>query len=437
MKQSFIIRHFLLFVLIALTFGIRNGNAQPSVSLIKIAVAPEHADWIYKTGEKVRFDVSVTKNNILLKDIEIRYEISEDMTPARKSGTLTLKDGKTVLDAGSMKTPGFLRCQVFVTLDGKKYESRATAGFDPEKIQPVAVLPDDFIQFWENAKAENAKIPMNPRVTLLPERCTDKVNVYHVGLQNGSQGSYFYGILCIPKAPGKYPALLQVPGAGIRPYNGLIGPAENGAITFEVGIHGLPVNLPAQVYNDLSNGALNGYPSFNMNDKNRYYYKRVYLGCVRSIDFIYSLPEFDGATLVVTGGSQGGALSIVTAGLDSRVTGLASFYPALCDLTGYIHGRAGGWPHLFKNTDKNDKYTALCVETAGYYDVVNFARQIKVPGYYSFGYNDMVCPPTTTYSAYNVISAPKSLLIMEETAHWTYPEQNNKVWAWINQALKN
>jgi cephalosporin-C deacetylase-like acetyl esterase len=422
--------------LLTMLVGAWEINAQPAVSLIKVPVAPEHADWLYTVGENVRFDISVTKNNILLKNIEIRYEISEDMMPAHKSGTLTLKDGKTVLDAGSMKTPGFLRCRVSVKHDGKEYEGLATAGFDPEKIQPVAVQPADFVRFWENAKAENARIPMNPRVTLLPERCTDKVNVYHVGLQNGSPGSYFYGILCVPKAPGKYPALLQVPGAGIRPYNGLVAQAENGAITFEIGIHSIPVNLPLQVYNDLANGALNGYPSFNMDDKDRYYYKRVYLGCVRSIDFIYSLPEFDGATVVVTGGSQGGALSIVTAGLDARVTGLAAFYPALCDLTGYLHGRAGGWPHLFKNADKNDKQVALCAETAGYYDVVNFARQIKVPGYYSFGYNDRVCPPTTTYSAYNVITAPKSLLIMEETAHWTYPEQSNKIWAWINKELR-
>jgi cephalosporin-C deacetylase-like acetyl esterase len=425
-------RFIFLFLLIV---GVWKLNAQPAVSLIKVLVAPEHTNWLYTVGENVRFDISVTKNNILLKNIEIRYEISEDMMPAHKSETLTLKDGKTVLDAGSMKMPGFLRCQVYVKYDGKEYEGLATAGFDPEKIQPVAVQPTDFVRFWEDAKAENARIPMNPRVTLLPERCTDKVNVYHVGLQNGSPGSYFYGILCVPKAPGKYPALLQVPGAGIRPYNGLVSPAEKGAITFEIGIHSLPVNLPLQVYNDLANGALNGYPSFNMDDKNRYYYKRVYLGCVRSIDFIYSLPEFDGATVIVTGGSQGGALSIVTAGLDARVTGLAAFYPALCDLTGYLHGRAGGWPHLFKNADKNDKQVALCAETAGYYDVVNFARQIKVPGYYSFGYNDRVCPPTSTYSAYNVISAPKSLLIVEETGHWTYPEQNNKIWTWIGHAL--
>jgi cephalosporin-C deacetylase-like acetyl esterase len=427
------IRHYLL--LLALTVCVCGANAQPSVSLIKVNVAPEHANWIYKTGENVRFDLSVTKNNILLKNVEIRYEISEDMLDAHKKGTLVLKDGKTTIEAGSMKTPGFLRCQVFVKQEGKEYEGRATAGFNPGEIQPTISLPSDFEKFWENAKAENAKIPMDPRVTLLPERCTDKVNVYHVGLQNGSYGSRFYGILCVPKAPGKYPALLQVPGAGIRPYNGSVGPAEKGAITFEVGIHSIPVNMPAAVYSDLSNGALNGYPSFNMDDKIRYYYKRVYLGCVRAIDFIYSLPEFNGKTLVVTGGSQGGALSIVTAGLDSRVTGLASFYPALCDLTGYLHGRAGGWPHMFRNAGKNDPVLASKVETAGYYDVVNFARQIKVPGYYSFGYNDMVCPPTTTYSAYNVVTAPKSLLVVEETAHWTYPEQSGKVWEWINQQL--
>lgn len=63
-----------------------------------------------------------------------------------------------------------------------------------------------------------------------------------------------------------------------------------------------------------------------------YYYKRVYMGCVRAVDFIYSLPEFDGKNLAVNGGSQGGALSIITAGLDNRIKYLAAFYPALSDL---------------------------------------------------------------------------------------------------------
>ncbi len=41
-------------------------------------------------------------------------------------------------------------------------------------------------------------------------------------------------------------------------------------------------------------------------------------------------------------------MSIATAALDSRVKGLAASYPALADMTGYLKGRAGGWPHLFR-----------------------------------------------------------------------------------------
>jgi cephalosporin-C deacetylase len=63
--------------------------------------------------------------------------------------------------------------------------------------------------------------------------------------------------------------------------------------------------------------------------------------------------------------------------------------------------------------------------------VVNFAKNVKVPGFYSWGFNDVVCPPTSTFSAYNSITAPKEILIMQETGHWTYPEQNEKSKQWL------
>ena len=250
-----------------------------------------------------------------------------------------------------------------------------------------------------------------------------------------SLNSRLYGILCVPKKEGKYPALLTVPGAGVRPYGGDIAMAEKGMITFEIGIHGVPVNMEPGVYLNLGAGALSGYQNFNLDDRDRFYYKRVYLGCVRANDFICSLPQFDGRNLAVTGGSQGGALTIITAALDSRVKYLAAFYPALCDLTGYLHGRAGGWPHYFakNNLDFNNKKDKI--ETCGYYDVVNFARQVMVPGIYSWGYNDDVCPPTSTYAAYNVITAPKSLYLAQETGHWTFPEQHDKVDEWLLEKL--
>jgi cephalosporin-C deacetylase-like acetyl esterase len=406
--------------------------AQPSERYIKVNVAPEHADWVYKPGEKVRFEVSVTKNDVLLPDVEISYETGPEMLPPVKTDTLVSKNGKAVIEGGSMKEAGFLRCRVKVKYLDKTYEGLATAAFAPETIRPTTTLPDDFIRFWEDGKAELAKIPVDAQMTLIPERSAGKVNVYHVNMQNYGH-SRLYGVLCVPKAPGKYPAILRVPGAGVYRGDFDASLAERGAITLDIRIHGIPLTLDASVYSNLIQGALSGYWFYNLDNKDHYYYRRVYLGCVRAVDFIFGLPEFEGSKIVVSGGSQGGALAIVTAALDPRIKGLAAFYPALCDLTGYLHNRAGGWPHMFNEANKELNRKPDKIETSRYYDVVNFARQLKVPGFYSWGYNDEVCPPTSMYSAYNVISAPKTLMLVEETGHWTYPEQWEKSWDWIFQ----
>lgn len=291
------------------------------------------------------------------------------------------------------------------------------------------------MQFWDKAKSDLAKIPMDARMTLLPERSTETVNVYHLNLQSFRTGSRLYGILCVPKKEGKYPALLRVPGAGIRPYAGDIATSEKGVITLEIGIHGIPVNMDLSQYANLAGGALSGYQAFNLEDPDRYYYKRVYMGCVRANDFLTSFPQFDGTNLGVTGGSQGGALSIITAALDSRVKFLGAYYPALSDLTGYMLGRAGGWPHLFSKENINAASAKDKIRTTGYYDVVNFARFVKIPGMYSWGFNDETCPPTSMYASYNLITAPKSLFLSLDTGHWTYPEQRDMMENWLQKQL--
>ena len=406
--------------------------AQPGETFIKVHIAPQHGDWVYKPGETVKFDVSVTRNNVLLPNVEISYEFGPEKLPPVKRDRLTLKEGKTVIDAGTMTTAGFLRCFVRVRYDGKNYEGLATAAFSPETIQPTTTLPTDFLSFWDNAKSELARIPLDARMTLLPERCTGKVNVYEVNIRS-YQNVRLYGILCVPKTPGKYPAILKVPGAGVRAYSGDVYAAENDIITLEIGIHGISVTMKSDVYTDLGRQALNNYQLYNLDNKDRYYYKRVYMGCIRAVDFIFSLPEFDGSNIVVHGGSQGGALAIVTAALDSRITGLVAYYPALCDLTGYLNGRAGGWPHVFNDPTHN---TPAKIEALQYYDVVNFARHVKVPGFYSWGFNDVTCPPTSMYAAYNVIQAPRTLFLAEETGHWTYPEQMDKSVQWISDLFQ-
>lgn len=81
----------------------------------------------------------------------------------------------------------------------------------------------------------------------------------------------------MPKAKGRYPAVLKLPGAGIRSYAGDVEHAANGWIVFEIGIHGIPVNMSGPVYTNLYMGALKGYHTFNLDNRDKYYYKRVYL----------------------------------------------------------------------------------------------------------------------------------------------------------------
>lgn len=397
---------------------------------IQVLVSPDKPDWTYELYEEATFKIQVLKQQVPLDDLEISYAIGPEKMPPTKEGKTKLKNGLVSLKE-TMSKPGFLRCEVQVSIDGNTYRGIATAGYAPLTIQPTQKLPDDFQEFWNNAKANASKIPLDARVTLLAERCTETVDVYHVNIQNARVGNRLYGILAKPKKDGQYPAVLSVPGAGVRPYSGIIDLAEQGIITLQIGIHGIPVTYETGLYDDLRNGALDGYPLFNLDNRDTYYYNKVYLGCIRAIDFLYSLADFNKDDLIVWGGSQGGALAIVTASLDDRVKGLVSLYPALSDLTGYVHGRAGGWPHMFRDDISKQK-----INVSSYYDVVNFARFVKVPGFYTWGYNDDTCPPTSYYAAYNLINAPKELYLVQETGHWTYPEQQRKIKDWIVKNTK-
>lgn len=404
--------------------------AQIPRQYLEISVVPDRTDWTYKTGQDVEFLISITQSGVPVAVENARYVVMEEKMEPIKEGKLNLKDGKASIEKFTMKDPGFLRCEVYATVNGKEYKGIGTAAFEPEKIKPTVQMPKDFEKFWEEGKEELSKIPLNYKMIHLPEKSSEHVDVYHVSFQN-IRNSRIYGILSIPKGAEKYPAILSVPGAGIRPYSGDIAKAMRGAITLQIGIHGIPVDMPTEVYNNLMSGALNGYWNFNNSDKDLYYYKRVYLGCVRAVDFLVSLPQYDGKNLAVQGGSQGGALAITTAALDSRIKYLAAVYPALSDLTGYLNGRAGGWPHVFGAQNLKFYNRPEVIETLSYYDVVNFARILKTPGFYTWGFNDETCPPTSYYSAYNEIKASKEIFVVKETGHWTYPEQQKMIEDWI------
>jgi cephalosporin-C deacetylase-like acetyl esterase len=406
-------------------------SAQIRGSEIQVLVQPDHQDWTYKVGDKASFTVSVLKSGTPLDNVSIDLAAGPEMYQDVKKTTV-LKDGTMKL-SGTMKQPGFYRVDVTAHVGGKDYKGACGAAFSPEQLQPSTVMPKDFSDFWQAAIKEARKTELNPTKRLLPERCTKDVNVYEVSFQNMQWDYRTYGILCVPVKEGKYPALLRVPGAGVRPYGGDVWTASQGAITLEIGIHGIPVTMDQKVYDDLYHGALNWYWEFYMDDRDKNYYKRVILGCIRALDYIEEYTPWNGKEMGVTGSSQGGFLSLATAGLDKRITYYAPVHAALCDHTNSLRGIACGWPHYFyynKGVGQEKQ-----IEVSRYYDGINFARLItdQQQGWFSFGYNDDVVPPTTAWETYNTVKGPKEIVPYQATWHFWHQEQRDE---WENWLLK-
>lgn len=401
---------------------------------------PDHADWLYKTGEKAKIEVQFYKYGIPQDGVEVLYELGGDMMPSDTKGTVKLKNGKAVISMGTMKEPGFRDCRLTAKLGGKTYSHHIKVGFSPEKLQPYTQLPSDFNEFWNKTKAEAARFPLTYTKEYVEKYSTDKIDCYLIRLQLNKQNQCIYGYLFYPKAEGKYAVVLCPPGAGIKTIKGPMRHkyyAEEGCIRFEIEIHGLNPELDEDTFGEISrafSSRENGYLVNGLDSRENYYMKRVYLACVRSIDLLTSLPEWDGKNVIVQGGSQGGALALITAGLDKRVTVCVANHPALSDMAGYKAGRAGGYPHLFKNTVDMD--TPAKMKTLAYYDVVNFAKQITVPVYMTWGFNDNTCPPTTSYIVYNVLNCPKEALITPVNEHWTSEDTEYGHLLWIKKHLK-
>lgn len=420
---------------LTLMAAILSAVAQIKGSSIEVTLSPDHADWNYEVGQTAEFTVRVTRERALLNNVSVDYKAGPEMYQDTEKKGVLLKDGTLKLK-GRMTHPGVYRVDVTAHVGGKEYKGACAAAFSPQKIVATTVMPADFETYWQNAAREARKVDLNPTRRLLPERCTKDVNVYEVSFQNINWNWRTYGILCVPVKEGSYPALLRVPGAGVRPYGGDVWTASQGVITLEIGIHGVPVTMEQRVYDDMYAGALMNYWNFGLTSRDDSYYKRVVLGCLRAVDYIAEYTPWNGRRLGVTGSSQGGFLTLATAALDKRVTCYGAVHAALCDHTASLKGQACGWPHYFYwNKGKGMERE---IETSRYYDGVNFARLIGSgqQGWFSFGYCDDVVPPTSAWATFNTVSGPKEISPYQSTWHYWHQEQWDEWEQWLLDKLK-
>ena len=161
-----------------------------------------------------------------------------------------------------------------------------------------------------------------------------------------------------------------------------------------------------------------GFLTMGILDPAKHYYRRVFTDAVRAIEAARSHPEVDAAHIAVTGGSQGGGITLAAAGLDPSVEAVMPDVPFLCH-----YRRASeitdSYPYQeivqYCHTHRDQIETVF--RTLSYFDGVNLAARARGQALFSVGLMDPICPPSTVFAAYNHYGGPKEIRIYPYNQH--------------------
>lgn len=324
--------------------------------------------------------------------------------------------------------PGFYQVNLSWDSEGQSGSySTFNIGFDPEKIVSPQDKRPDFDEFWNSTLAELASVPMEITREFSPEHSDSLRNSYRVEITSFN-GEKMGGILCEPVKEGKYPVYIDYMGYGADPY--WYDPsAAPDAIEFLVSVRG------QGIFKDGSDRWIDR----GLDSKENFYYRGAFCDVVRAVDFVASLEKADTSHLFARGESQGGAFTLLSAALDSRIAAAAPAVPFLGDYEHY--SQIVWWPvwEVFETADSQGIDRKSLFEMLSYFDIKNFTDRIDCPVYMAFGLQDPTCPPHTNFAEYNLINSPKDYFCVPTCGHamWMEKTWQEKRSAWFSAQLEN
>lgn len=417
-------------------FGADAGPVTPTFSIVLVTDRPTA---LYAVGETATFRLSLLDaagKPVAGKTVQLA--IAKEHAPAQTAIVTT--QAAPVAVTVTMEQPGFvLITATYRDASGAVATACAGAGFSPLEIKAPLARPDDFLDFWNAQLRELAALPMKPSLTpVAPQNdLKGRVETFDVSLDclGGRPVSGYYS-RPVGAKPKSLPAILCLQGAGARSSNRVDWMAT-GALAMDINAHGLANGRTADYYQRLETGELAGYPGFGASDRETCYFRGMFLRVARALQFLKAQPEWDGRTLVTWGSSQGGAQALAGAALDPQVTFCAALLPGLCNLSGNAGGLKAGWPGWVVYRDGQPADPAIA-NTAPYFDLVNFAPEIKAQTYLDAGLVDTTCPPSGIYAVFNAIRAPKEILTYPLNGHGYYPDESYaRLWKYLAEVKRS
>ena len=264
--------------------------------------------------------------------------------------------------------------------------------------------PKDFDNFWEETIRE---LDTTINFKEIKDSIIDdkKWSLYKIKSFNDI---YFYTWVSEPLTSGKFPVKIRFSGFGKEEanINNILHPwflKQKNTINMIVDIRGQGLSTEQIKFkNYLTNG---------LNDKEDYIYRGAFMDAVRAVDFISQNPKSNG-NLIVTGGSQGGTLSIVAAALNPKVTMCIIGFPFLTDIANYDKNL---WPmNTFIHYAKRNNIDYVDIKkTLSYFDMLNFADKINFPIFIRTQETDLVTPAEGAVKFFNKIKSNKKNMYIE------------------------
>jgi cephalosporin-C deacetylase len=291
------------------------------------------------------------------------------------------------------------------------------------QYKPTLYRQEDFQSFWETTLSASEKQPLNPELIPydFPARGLECFALRFDGFGGGRLAGWYVR----PDSRGKFPGVCiyhGYSGRGPRPLD-MIHLAAQGICVLSVDCRGQNgQSQDAAVYPE---GHHSGWMTAGIRNPWTYYYRNTYADSVRALEVLAHREEVNAGRLAVTGGSQGGGLTLAVAALSRRPALALADIPFLCDYRRSIQiTPAGPYPEIVGFLKTFPDLYEQTIRTLSYFDCLNLAPWIKCRTVISNALCDDICPPSTIYGVYNHITAEKQIEVYPYHKHEVAYEHN-------------